>query len=171
MARSKNKSNHLDKVIELALTGKDIKSENIIRLVKLLENSIAAVEILNGVDEAPDLPSPKDTYKMYGHWSKIINFNWNPLNKKVICEYSHYVTMTVEHSFEDDDDILLLKEKFFACTSKEQAKNIPTAGKHSMKVIINSLEKTTIINNSRSESYYIDSWEDLCNAVDYFEDK
>jgi len=106
---------------------------------------------------------------MYGHWSKITNFHWNPLDKKVICEYSHYVTMTVKHSFTDEADILLLKEKFFACTSKEQAKNIPTAGEHSMKVIINCLESTTIINNSRSESYYPDSWENLCREKDYFE--
>lgn len=171
MARAKKQyTGEINKIVALALTDKQLLDENIIRLVSMLSNEeqFAAAEILNGVDEVPEqLPSPKDTIKIWGNWCKIIKWSWNPLRKKVVVEYSCYETVVINHSFVESEDILLLKEKFFTCTHKEQAKNIVSEGPHSMKVIINKLEVRT-----QTDDYGLRSWaQDICDGKDWFETK
>jgi len=168
MARSKVKyTGKINKIVSLALTDKQLLDENIIRLVSMLSNEeqFAAAEILNGVDETVELPSPKDTIKIWGNWCKILKWSWNPLRKKVVVKYSCYDAVTVNHSFTEAEDILLLKEKFFACTDKDQAKNIVSEGPHSIRVIINKLEVRT-----QTDDYGLRSWsQDICESSDWFE--
>ncbi len=168
MARSNEKfSGKINKIVSLALTDKQLLDENIIRLVSMLSNEeqFAAAEILNGVDEVPTLESPKDTIKIWGNWCKIVKWNWNPLRKKVMVEYSCYETVIVNHPYTEAEDILLLKEKFFDCTSKDQAKNIVSEGGNELRVIINKFEIRT-----QTENYSLRSWsQDICDSKDWFE--
>mgnify|MGYP003637633037 CR=1 FL=1 len=160
MARKQNEENKMSKVIKLALQNKSITEENIIKLVSFLSSNqqFSAVEILNGVDEAPEIPLPTQVIRLYSNDCKVIKAYWNPLMGEVICEFRYYNTIRVEHPFTDETDIQLMKEKFFACTSKEQAKGIPMSGPHSLTVSIDCCKGQSFQNNS----YSMDQWKKFC---------
>jgi len=166
MARSRNNSN-LTSLIKLALENKEISEGNIIKLVLLLneEAQVQAAEILNGVDKSPELPSPKDIVKIYSNWVKITDFWWNPLYQRVDFTFKQYDTITKEHPYTEDVDILLLKEKVFACTSKEQAERVVSVGGNEYRCLVNSVEE----NYNNTDNFDLPRWIKMCNASSYFE--
>lgn len=165
MARS-NKTN-LTSLVKLALENKEISEGNIIKLVLLLneEAQVQAAEILNGVDKSPELPSPKDIVKVYSNWVKITDFWWNPLYQRVDFTYKQYDTIFKSHPYKDDDDILLLKEKVFGCTSVDAAEKVVSVGNNEYRCIVNSVDE----NYNNTESYDLPRWIKMCGAESYFE--